>query len=268
MKLNILVDNDSCWNLNIVRNTIKYFHKKNLKINKIWIFPKKLSNKKNSSNITLWYIKVFGLYVFIKLGFFYLIVTIRNLISGINSFENLSKKYNVKIQFINSPNEKILLKQIKKEKIQISIVITDHIFRKRIINIKNHYLINKHSSLLPSFKGLFPYFWTKVFNKSNGVTFHLIDEKIDHGKILYQKKIRTNFNSMISFYLYVFNNYPKNLMLSINNLTKKKFIKEKYSKSYYLLPQKKDYNNFLENGGCVISISDLLKTKKISNYNK
>ena len=31
---------------------------------------------------------------------------------------------------------------------------------------------------------------------------------------------------------------------------------------------KKDYNNFLENGGCVISISDLLKTKKISNYNK
>ena len=33
--------------------------------------------------------------------------------------------------------------------------------------------------------------------------------------------------SIISFYLYVFNNYPKNLMLSINNLIKKKVENER-----------------------------------------
>lgn len=267
MRLNVLVDNDNCWNLNIVKNTIEYFHLKNLKIDKIWIFPKKLS-KNTNSNVSLWYIKTFGLYVFIKLGFFYLLVLVKNLISGINNFKSLSNKYNIEVQFIKSPNEKILLKQIKEKKIQISMAITDHIFKKKIIDIKNHYLINKHSSLLPSFRGLFPYFWTKIFNKSNGVTFHLIDKKIDNGKILYQKKINKKFNSMISFYLYIFNNYPKDLMLSIHNLKKKKFIKKKYYESYFSLPKKKDYNKFLKNDGCIISIFDLLKTKQILNYKK
>tara|TARA_Y100000590_G_scaffold444204_1_gene574686 strand:- start:566 stop:1369 length:804 start_codon:yes stop_codon:yes gene_type:complete len=267
MRLNVLVDNDNCWNLNIVRNTIEYFHLKNLKIDKIWIFPKKLS-KNTNSNISLWYIKTFGLYVFIKLGLFYVLVIIRNLISGINNFRSLSNKYNVDIQFINSPNDQNLIEEIKKKKIQISIAITDHIFKEKIIDIKNHYLINKHSSLLPSYRGLFPYFWTKVFNKSNGVTFHLIDKKIDNGKILYQKKINKRFISMVSFYMYIFNNYPKDLMLSIINFKKKKFIKKKYSKSYYSLPDRKNYNKFLKNNGCIISIFDLFKTSQILKYKK
>ncbi len=96
----------------------------------------------------------------------------------------------------------------------------------------------------------------------------MIDKKIDNGKILYQKKINKRFISMVSFYMYIFNNYPKDLMLSIINFKKKKFIKKKYSKSYYSLPDRKNYNKFLKNNGCIISIFDLFKTSQILKYKK
>ena len=41
MKYNIIVDNDKCWGLNIVKNTIDYFENKKLKIDKIWVFQVK-----------------------------------------------------------------------------------------------------------------------------------------------------------------------------------------------------------------------------------
>ena len=77
MKYNIIVDNDKCWSLNIVKNTLSYFETKNLKINKIWVLPSKISHK-NSSSLSLWYLKTFGTYVFIKLGVFYTLSIFRN----------------------------------------------------------------------------------------------------------------------------------------------------------------------------------------------
>ena len=141
--------------------------------------------------------------------------------------------------------------------------MTDHILKGKILKIKKHFFINKHSSLLPSFKGLMPYFWTKIMKKKNGVTFHLVNNKIDKGKIIYQKVFNKKFNSMIEFYLYVFNRYPYDLVKSINNLRKKKFFKPSYQSSYFSLPNKNQYLQFLGKGGKIILISDFFKLNKL-----
>ena len=39
MKINILVDNDKCWNLNIVRKLIPFLKKNNILVDHIWILP-------------------------------------------------------------------------------------------------------------------------------------------------------------------------------------------------------------------------------------
>ena len=267
MKYNIIVDNDKCWGLNIVKNTINYFENKNLKIDKIWVLPSKISHKNDSSS-SIWYLKTFGFYVFIKLGIFYLLSIFKNYYSGFYDFKSFSSKYHIDVIYIKSLNDKNLLNYLNKRSKIISFAVTNHIFNKKIINLRDHTIINKHSSLLPSFKGLFPYFWTKIMNKPNGVTFHIIDEKIDNGKIIYQKKINKNFNSMISFYLYVFNIYPKYLYISLKNLNKKKYKKKKYSSSYYSLPTKNNYKKFVKKKGSVISISDLFKVHKLSYFSK
>ena len=48
MKINILVDNDKCWNLNIVRKLIPFLKKNNILVDHIWILPNKLANLKSS----------------------------------------------------------------------------------------------------------------------------------------------------------------------------------------------------------------------------
>ena len=63
-------------------------------------------------------------------------------------------------------------------------------FKKPIINLPKLGTINCHPSLLPKYRGPNPYMRV-IMNgeKETGVTFHLMDENLDTGPILMQKKI-------------------------------------------------------------------------------
>jgi hypothetical protein len=262
MKINILVDDDKCWNLNIVRRLIPYLKKHSIIIDHIWILPNKLSNLKGS-NISIWYLKTFGIMVFLKLSIFYTLVRLYNFYNRANNFKDLAIKYNIDYNYINSTNDKYLFKNINKHKKKISLLITNHILKKKIIKKKNHLFINKHASILPSYKGLMPYLWTQIDSADNGVTFHLVNEKIDTGKIIYQKKIKVKFNSMIGFYLDIFHKFPFYFIESLKNLKKKNFIKPKKKKSYYSIPTNIDYSNFIKKKGNIILLSDFFKINKL-----
>ena len=142
-------------------------------------------------------------------------------------------------------------------------VLTNHILKKKIINSPKLGVINKHSSVLPALRGLFPYFWAKIYNLNNGITFHLVNDKIDDGKILFQRELKKKFPSMISFYYYVFNKYPLFLLKSLTNIKKRRSYKFYYKSSYYSLPSKKNYMEFKKKGGNIILIKDICN---ISNY--
>jgi len=262
MKINILVDDDKCWNLNIVRRLIPFLKKNNISVDHIWILPKKLSGLRGSQ-ISIWYLKTFGIFVFFKLSFFYLLTLVYNFFNKVNNFKDLAVKNNIKYNYINTTNNKYLIKNINSNKKKFSLLITNHILKKNLINTKNHLFINKHSSLLPSYKGLMPYLWTKIDNKDNGITFHLVNEKIDNGKIIFQKKIKIKFNSMIEFYLYIYEIFPSCFLQALKNLEQKKLIKSKDKKSYYSIPNRKDYSNFLKKKGKIILFSNFLKINKL-----
>lgn len=63
-------------------------------------------------------------------------------------------------------------------------------FKKPIINLPKVGTINCHPSLLPKYRGPNPYIRV-IMNgeKETGITFHLMDEHLDTGPILLQKKI-------------------------------------------------------------------------------
>ena len=263
MKINILVDNDKCWNLNIVRKLIPFLKKNKILIDHIWILPNKLANLK-SDKISMWYLDTFGFLVFFKLSIFYIIACVCNFFNRINNFKDLAIENNIKYNYINTPNDKNLLNNINKNNKKISLLLTNHILKNKIIKKKKHFFINKHASLLPSYKGLMPYFWTKIDNAENGVTFHLVDKKIDNGKIIYQKKIKIKFRSMIEFYLDIFDKFPLYFLKALKNLKKKNFIKpNNKKKSYYSIPNNNDYDNFLKKNGNIILLSDLFKINKL-----
>jgi hypothetical protein len=262
MEINIIVDNDRCWLLNTIRRSILILKNKNIQINHIWVLPEKLSNMKGHK-IPFWYLRIFGIIVFLKLVLFHLLVLLLNFFRGINSFERLAKVHKIKYSYIKSLKDKRLLDDLKNKKKKYNLVFTNHIIHSKLLKLKNNFFINKHSSLLPAFGGLLPFIWVTIFKFSNGISIHLVGKKLDSGKILFQKKFFHKFKSMIEFYLYVYEKFPEYLIQSIYNLDKKRFFEPKYKKSIFTIPNKEEYKKFLDCGGKIIHINDFFNINKI-----
>ena len=49
--------------------------------------------------------------------------------------------------------------------------------------------VNLHPSYIPFNRGMHPYYWSIIDGNQAGTTIHFIDENIDEGKIIFQKKI-------------------------------------------------------------------------------
>ena len=59
--------------------------------------------------------------------------------------------------------------------------------------------MNLHLSYLPYNRGSHPIYWSIVEKTPLGVTIHEIDEGIDTGKIIFQKKIKFKINKNTNF---------------------------------------------------------------------
>ena len=86
-------------------------------------------------------------------------------------------------------NTALLKRDLKKFDIIISFGYRKIISKKKIQNCKRP-IVNLHMSYLPYNKGAHPNFWSFINNTPKGVSIHEIDEGIDTGKIIFQKKIK------------------------------------------------------------------------------
>lgn len=76
-----------------------------------------------------------------------------------------------------------------------------YLFPSKILNKPNIIIINYHNSLLPYFRGMHAEAWA-IFNgcQHTGITWHLVDEDIDRGEIIFQEDIKIT-DSMTSIAL-------------------------------------------------------------------
>jgi folate-dependent phosphoribosylglycinamide formyltransferase PurN len=97
------------------------------------------------------------------------------------------------------------------------------ILSKKIINIYKNRILNIHPSLLPKYKGLNTHKRViKNKEKFTGCTVHLVNSKLDSGKIILQKKVRVlkkdNENSLFKRVLKIENLiYPRAIKKFINS---------------------------------------------------
>ena len=86
-----------------------------------------------------------------------------------------------------------------------------HILENEFISQCSCPIVNLHISYLPFNRGAHPNFWSFYDNTPSGVSIHLIDDGIDTGPILFQKKI--NFVNEKTFV-----ETHKRLLFEIENL--------------------------------------------------
>ena len=112
---------------------------------------------------------------------------------------NLAKLYKVPYYIVNSNNRlslEIILQKLKKKKISL-ICLAGYmkILKKNFINKFNGKIINIHPSLLPKYKGLNTFKRVLVSKeKITGCTVHHVNNKLDSGLKILQKKIVINPN--------------------------------------------------------------------------
>lgn len=102
-------------------------------------------------------------------------------------------KKNIELFQPKNLKDQNFIEKIKKFKPDFIIVVAFRMLPKVIWSIPKHGTINLHASLLPNYRGAAPINWALINGeKYTGVTTFFIDDEIDTGDILLQKKIKIN----------------------------------------------------------------------------
>lgn len=152
------------------------------------IFPGSPFGKKESAiSKVLKVYKIFGLGFFLFYGFQMAKSVLRN--KSVKS--ELTKKNIPILQIEGNINAEENLIKLKALHPDLLISLTaNQIFKKKLIELAPHGCLNLHSALLPKNRGLFPTFWAlKSGATETGVSVFYVDEGIDSGPILVQKKV-------------------------------------------------------------------------------
>ena len=212
--------------------------------------PSPFGKKENFLNKVTRTYKIFGMKFFL----YYSIKFILNSFRKYKSLNFVLKKNSIKkIQLNKSINHKESIELIKSYKPDLLVsILGNEIFKKPIINLAKQGCLNLHTALLPKYRGLMPSFWVlKKDEKFTGVSVFFVDEGIDSGPIIVQKKIEIkNYSQQKLIYL------TKKIGMEaiaeaidlIKNNSYELIQNDNNEKTYYSFPTRKDVKEFIASG--------------------
>jgi methionyl-tRNA formyltransferase len=229
-----------------------------------WTSPLKLANIP-PNKLKTWYLSTFGVHTFTKLATYALTVESVRLARAAlglraKSFRDLCRREAIAFHNCKTPNAPEFIDWLRTERVDILIIMDGHILKQPVLATPRLGTINKHAALLPSHRGLFPYFWARLENDVQAVSFHTVVQEIDAGNLLLQEVMDRQYTgSMVQFYQQTFQRYPEHLTAAIEALTAGKFLTEpeNVKSSYHGLPAREDVRRFESAGGKIIRWRDI-----------
>ena len=157
-----------------------------------------------------------------------------------------SKKYlkqNYKKINVFSINDISVQKKLIKNQIDLIFVFGTGKIKKKLINKYKNKILNFHGGNPEEYRGLDSHLWSIYHSDMNNICscLHVVDEKIDNGKIIFRKKINLNKNDKL-YKLQIINTKTcvKIFFNYLNLLKRKKKIKlvsqKKKGKYYSAMP--------------------------------
>ena len=265
MRIAIICEHDLVWAFATWKRSIPLLQDAGHVVAGLWTCPTNLGGLPESK-VTSWYLRTFGLMNFIMLGLFAILVRTVQVTSGVYSFSRLAEKSGVPYKECDSPNDPEFSAWLKHNKIDVLVIMVDHILDESVLAIPVVGTINKHAALLPANRGLFPYLWARLLETPQGISFHRVSKEIDAGDLLLQVEIKGSVtDSMIAFYIEVFKSYPRLLIEAITNLMNNKSVKPLHTLdgSYHSLPTREDMKKFYRGGGKIIRWRDVLASVRL-----
>lgn len=121
------------------------------------------------------------------------ITALETIDSPLSMLRLLCQKREIAYELKKEETEGFILDYIRNKSTLIISANNRFIFTPTIISTPGTVIINFHYALLPRYRGMNIPTWV-IYNqeKETGVTWHYVTEKIDHGRIISQKKIEIN----------------------------------------------------------------------------
>jgi methionyl-tRNA formyltransferase len=105
------------------------------------------------------------------------------------SIQAYASKQNIPVYNIKTPNSKKFREELKAHEPDLIINQSQSIIKKELLNIPKIGVLNRHNALLPKNRGRLTPFWVLYKQeKETGVSIHFVEEGIDSGDIVVQKK--------------------------------------------------------------------------------
>lgn len=256
-------------NISIITQEDKFFIPKNIKllidnerinIKSIHI----ISSQGSLENKKMFFLKSFLFAGAFKFGLKYVFNNMKDnldkifnykLFFGNLSIKSLSIYNNIEFSYIKNPNDNEFIENLKLKNLDFIVSYSaPSIFKDSLLKIPKYNCINLHCSLLPNYSGIMPSFWVLYFKESHtGSSVHLMDSKIDNGKLVLQKKI--NIEGIKSIYKLnlltkkiggelmlnsILGIVDQTIGLKPNNVEKSK---------YFTWPNSSEIKFFIKNGG-------------------
>jgi len=91
--------------------------------------------------------------------------------------------------YISAHNSKKTINILKKRRISLGVIAGARIISESVIRATTRGILNLHPGLIPQVRGMDALKWAILENKPLGVTAHLIDKRVDAGRVVLKKKI-------------------------------------------------------------------------------
>jgi len=270
VKVTAILENDQTWTLPAWERALPRIKRAGHAVEAIWTCPKKLPGLEGSA-VCLYYLNSFGLSNFVKLGLFAALAASGRLAksmagAGSLGFGPMCRKNGVRWYRCAGPNDPAFFRWTAENEIDVVVTMVNSILEDAALKAPRIGTVNKHAALLPANKGLFPYFWAKLKGQEQGISFHVVTDRVDSGDVLVQETVsRDSSKSMIDFYVTVQHRFPDILIKALDAIVAGGRIVPSHglSPSYHGLPGRQEYGEFKKRGGRIIRMKDIPSAWKL-----
>jgi len=260
-RIAIVTTDDRTWALPTWASTIPLLRERHEVVG-IYLVPERLGQR-TGLRIPLWYVRVFGPLASMILAMYSFVGRLRNKHAA--SWTKLAADARIALRRGESVNSSDARDWLRDSRVDILFVMVSEILTPETLAIPRIGTINKHAALLPSARGVFPFFWARMAGLPLGVSFHVVDKGIDTGPLLVQERIEDDPSlSMLGFYAEVYSRYPRLARLAADRLAVGELADspEGLVPSYFSFPARADAKEFARRGYRVARLSDLRRRRR------
>lgn len=169
-----------------------------------------------------------------------------------HSIAGVCRRNGIPVLYTKNVNSPETIRWLKKFEPDILLSSGNQIFGKNLLRIPKLASLNRHTSLLPAYGGIYPIFWCMLNNEDKvGISIHIMTPKFDEGIVLAQRSLLIRpADTFFSLFEKCFEFGVDAVIEAILKVEKRDFtpVISGEKKSYYSYPTLKDVLKFRKMG--------------------